>query len=102
MNQFEIAVVNEPSVFEPLKFYCIMDMCLYDIYKIRNKNVVYSKCIFVHFGEVFFGTTNPLSNATNILPKAIKIYLLLPLSDQTLSKKLLISFFNYNSLSTVS
>ena len=22
-NVFEIAVVNEPSVFEPLKFYCI-------------------------------------------------------------------------------
>ena len=22
MNEFEIAVVNEPSVFEPLKFYC--------------------------------------------------------------------------------
>ena len=23
MNWFETAVVNEPSVFEPLKFYCI-------------------------------------------------------------------------------
>ena len=23
MNEFETAVVNEPSVFEPLKFYCI-------------------------------------------------------------------------------
>ena len=23
MNEFEIAVVNESSVFEPLKFYCI-------------------------------------------------------------------------------
>ena len=23
MNEFEIAMVNEPSVFEPLKFYCI-------------------------------------------------------------------------------
>ena len=22
MNEFEIAMVNEPSVFEPLKFYC--------------------------------------------------------------------------------
>ena len=22
-NEFETAVVNEPSVFEPLKFYCI-------------------------------------------------------------------------------
>ena len=22
-NEFEIAVANEPSVFEPLKFYCI-------------------------------------------------------------------------------
>ena len=23
-KEFEIAVVNEPSVFEPLKFYCIL------------------------------------------------------------------------------
>ena len=23
-NEFETAVVNEPSVFEPLKFYCIV------------------------------------------------------------------------------
>ena len=23
-NEFELAVVNEPSVFEPLKFYCIL------------------------------------------------------------------------------
>ena len=23
-NEFEITVVNEPSVFEPLKFYCIL------------------------------------------------------------------------------
>ena len=23
MNEFETALVNEPSVFEPLKFYCI-------------------------------------------------------------------------------
>ena len=26
MNEFEIAMVNEPSVFEPLKFYC-MNIC---------------------------------------------------------------------------
>ena len=25
-NEFEAAVVNEPSVFEPLKFYCIVKM----------------------------------------------------------------------------
>ena len=24
-NEFETAVVNEPSVFEPLKFYCIFE-----------------------------------------------------------------------------
>ena len=24
-NEFETAVVNEPSVFEPLKFYCITE-----------------------------------------------------------------------------
>ena len=26
-NEFETAVVNEPSVFEPLKFYCILYAC---------------------------------------------------------------------------
>ena len=26
-NEFETAVVNEPSVFEPLKCYCILDFC---------------------------------------------------------------------------
>ena len=26
-NEFETAVVNEPSVFEPLKFYCIYNVC---------------------------------------------------------------------------
>ena len=31
-NKFEIAVVNDPSVFEPLKFYCIKD---------RNGTVLY-------------------------------------------------------------
>ena len=27
-NEFETAVVNEPSVFEPLKFYCILSLKL--------------------------------------------------------------------------
>ena len=27
-NEFETAVVNEPSVFEPLKFYCIFQRSL--------------------------------------------------------------------------
>ena len=26
-KEFETAVVNEPSVFEPLKFYCIAAVC---------------------------------------------------------------------------
>ena len=26
MKEFEIAMVNEPSVFEPLKFYCICNL----------------------------------------------------------------------------
>ena len=26
-NEFETAVVNEPSVFEPLKFYCTLLCC---------------------------------------------------------------------------
>ena len=31
-NEFETAVVNEPSVFEPLKFYCILVNPLLDKY----------------------------------------------------------------------
>ena len=27
-KEFETTVVNEPSVFEPLKLYCIMNVCL--------------------------------------------------------------------------
>ena len=27
-NEFDSAVVNEPSVFEPLKFYCTLVKCL--------------------------------------------------------------------------
>ena len=34
-NEFETAVVNEPSVFEPLKFYCIMfSLALNDLYSV--------------------------------------------------------------------
>ena len=28
-NEFETAVVNEPSVFEPLKFYCNLKLNIY-------------------------------------------------------------------------
>ena len=28
-NEFEIVVVTEPSVFEPLKFYCISELSLF-------------------------------------------------------------------------
>ena len=29
MNEFKIAVVNEPSVFEPMKFQCILMFTVY-------------------------------------------------------------------------
>ena len=28
-NEFETAVVNEPSVFKPMKFYCTKENCLF-------------------------------------------------------------------------
>ena len=34
-NEFETAVVNEPSVFEPLKFFCIYNL----------KNVKHASCM---------------------------------------------------------
>ena len=35
-NEFEIAMVNEPSVFEPLKFYCnlIWFVCVSQLYEL--------------------------------------------------------------------
>ena len=33
-NEFETAIVNEPSVFEPLKFYCITTFCLVEFLKL--------------------------------------------------------------------
>ena len=36
-NDFETAVVNEPSVFEPLKFYCILKRAIKTIPRINNK-----------------------------------------------------------------
>ena len=39
-NEFEIAVVNEPSVFEPLKFYCTYNF--YSELELLTENVPYS------------------------------------------------------------
>ena len=41
-NEFETAVVNEPSVFEPLKFYCILYMSLFSDSHLAYKTIV--KC----------------------------------------------------------
>ena len=35
-NEFETAVVNEPSVFEPLKLYCIIPLCLEMLHLLRQ------------------------------------------------------------------
>ena len=39
MNEFEIAVVNEPSVFEPLKVYCII---ILGVLNVKNIYIVYA------------------------------------------------------------
>ena len=36
-NEFETAVVNEPSVFEQLKFYCILKRAIKTIPRMKNK-----------------------------------------------------------------
>ena len=36
-NEFETAVVNEPSVFEPLKFYCIYNQSTIFVPRIWSK-----------------------------------------------------------------
>ena len=35
-NEFIIAMVNEPSVFEPLKVYCILSQTLRNIYQTKQ------------------------------------------------------------------
>ena len=47
-NEFETAVVNEPSVFQPLKFYCSKDrigLAVSDILKSQSK--VYAEIMLV-------------------------------------------------------
>ena len=39
-NKFETAVVNEPSVFEPLKFYCILLHAKLKAYQDKKPNVL--------------------------------------------------------------
>ena len=41
-NEFEKAVVNEPSVFEPLKFYCISRI-RYTYYNLSTSSIFRSK-----------------------------------------------------------
>ena len=43
-NEFETAVVNEPSAFEPLKFYCILLKILPYFFSYKME-IVYSKTI---------------------------------------------------------
>ena len=45
-NEFEIAVENEPSVFEPLKFYCKTKTEIRDSYKCQLRKVDLLQCIY--------------------------------------------------------
>ena len=46
---FETAVVNEPSVFEPLKFYCIRLILQFDIYLYNNATMKKRAMATVHY-----------------------------------------------------
>ena len=39
MNEFKTAVVNEPSVFEPLKFYCIWYISVFSSIFTKGSNI---------------------------------------------------------------
>ena len=43
-NEFETAVVNEPPVFEPLKFYCSSDLS--PIFNYISTSVIYKLLIY--------------------------------------------------------
>ena len=47
-NDFETAVVNEPSVLEPLKFYCIRYLCTQDNIKHSRLSAVVNRQIGKH------------------------------------------------------
>ena len=49
-NEFEIAVLNEPSVFEPLKFCCIYNHA-YSAYTVMKGLVEYHADLQIRFGN---------------------------------------------------
>ena len=47
-NEFDSAVVNEPSVFEPMKFYCTCTSCFSAIFKLGNN---FCEFLFASLGK---------------------------------------------------
>ena len=65
MNEFEIAVVNEPSVFEPLKVYCII---ILGVLNVKNIYIVYAHATMATSGFGLYVYRNDTTmNALNII-----------------------------------
>ena len=52
-NEFETAVVNEPSVFEPLKFYCIQPLLQCDALQCKEISLSYFSCNWVPISSLY-------------------------------------------------
>ena len=68
-NEFETAVVNEPSVFEPSKFYCTMRKDIKLQVSHPNK---------LHFIWCFDLSSTSESKQVNFLRGALFVYFILP------------------------
>ena len=55
MNEFETAMVNEPSVFEPLKCYCIYIFTKFNICELSQKVLAYLYPDLQHTSYMSFG-----------------------------------------------
>ena len=64
-NEFETAMVNEPSVFEPLKFYC--SLLMFYICTVFHENIFHSmKVIEIREDTVFMQNTTMEHNSVNV------------------------------------
>ena len=63
-NEFEIAVVNEPSVFEPLKFYCTIIILDAAVCSIFLQNLLCNMGIFLSFSAHLLLHQNRMASST--------------------------------------
>ena len=81
-NEFETAVVNKPSVFKPLKFYCIVELefFLSKYYSLHPIHLHANVTLVLYFSPYINSSTQTMSATIKILkfgtPQTIAIIVL--------------------------